>query len=210
MIDTVDPKSMYLHWHAFNSSSPIPCAREMHSTSVHDNTLIITGGRDGTGTLLQDVWILCLQEVIPDHNSNSQDNFLAVLTWEESAVKLPEARCAHAAAFCEHHVYLYGGFTLTGIASDMLELDIYKLDSTWKTCSFDVNLIPTRFGHTMCTLSKQALASFQAHEVYGNLLPMMFRAGKIDEMVGGMLLFGGVDAEQDFGDIWMIRPSQAM
>jgi hypothetical protein len=220
-------------WKRVVDASPSPCPREMFSASIlphlpSNSSLVISGGRT-VDSILSDVWILSGTHPANGKISGSEENVEAdpqsdqtpplldqevLFQWKQlSCYELPHPRCAHTSAIVPifsptqelqenespppplFNLILYGGFTGQGISDDLIQCIFdpsYPSTSPWQPVVSSQN-IPGRFGHVMCLPPSWIRANSkkqQPTEVIG-------RSRKI-------LLYGGIDAEQDYNDLWLI------
>jgi hypothetical protein len=235
----------------------------MHSSCSLLNTMIITGGRNGNGEVLHDVWAL---RVVREAETITRPTAAEAATtttdggfhfvWEQwTDVPLPSIRCAHVSCFVsslptanqiDWRICIFGGFTDRGVSDEVLSLNVdwdmvarkvvpvvvgsdndNKGGSAWRIMSFPTGP-PGRFGHALCSLSYQYLLDLLLNPRYKPLLERAHLVDKItmlgkaseqaltsqDKMFrwkvaagkacGAAFLFGGVSAEQDFADIWLL------
>lgn len=174
MLDT-----FHLEWHRLNSTGP--GAREMHGSAVHGDALYITGGRDGQGRILNDVWRLVLSAASLQHADIERTRAEPRLSWEICpALKLTSGCCAHSSALLpDGQLIIFGGFQEpNGISRTCSIISIKPFEgNAWRTAVFD-GAITERFGHCAC--------------------PVLLSG------IQGMLLFGGVNTQQDLSDLWLI------
>lgn len=196
-----DSSEFYVTWQRLSPSSthPSPCPREMFSAVTVDwdsggSALVIAGGRS-MDAVLSDVWAL--------HPSSPEAQDTCPFTWRRlSAIELPHPRCAHTAAIMpgrEGGVLIYGGFTGLGISEDIIavqldlssEYDSSSGDNKWRVLEPSL-AIGGRFGHSMT----------------GSCSGLLVERGGAAEAVEGVLIFGGIDAEMDYNDLWALTNFQ--
>jgi hypothetical protein len=111
-------------------------------------------------------------------------------------MELPHPRCAHTAVVVpgrEGAVLVYGGFTGLGISEDVIYVQFDLSSSSrssgnrWRVVEPSAS-IGGRFGHSMV----------------GTCSGMQVQRGGMPEAVEGVLIFGGIDAEQDYNDLWCL------
>lgn len=167
------------------TASCIPPAREMHASVVQGNTLYILGGRTSNGELLQDVWSCELQA--------ADDGDGVSVQWRRRPeMSLPLPMCAaQAAAGSDGSIILVGGFTTNGINNTVYVAT--TCNSGWREVSIADTSADTslrgRFGHSVCQAPSWLISPSGSS-------------------VRGVVLFGGVDAERDYGDCWIICESE--
>jgi hypothetical protein len=204
----------------------------MHATLSINDTMVICGGRMESGALLSDLWTLKLLNVSRDvadstsSSSSSTSEATASLIWEEHKdCSLPLPRCAHtinsitSLSSNKSNICIYGGIEGdNGISNNFLSLSfdvvlssssISSVSNSWEKIPITHGSIPARFGHVMTNISSSALHSLTTHSLYGTIIRRDI--GNIynnnisstnDHM--GMMLFGGVNADHDMGDIWLL------
>lgn len=199
--------------------------------------MIISGGRDDSGNILAETWVLrvCLESV-----DDTGPRISAVWAQNE-ALALPKPACAHTSflqqanasgsSSGEGRVLSYialGGFSYDGLAGyvhrvllrmGMEDLEIINADERWTTTKLSSS-VALRFGHCITPISS-SFANALAEDV--KLRPLLsskaiqtlsagFSSSSADIIStttswgGGRaaLVFGGVNAEEDFNDLWMI------
>jgi hypothetical protein len=146
-------------------SNETPGSREMHSTCSYNGSMVITGGRNGEGTILSDVWTLIIRQndIIEKEEldiekqsekeeNNDNINTLFPLQWiKRNDWTLSSSRCAHGAAIVGNKLCVYGGFTGEGIAGDLSTKSIADIPSVsnWIGETSKENTGP-RFGFAIC------------------------------------------------------------
>lgn len=187
-----DWKTVSVHWHQFiPSSSSGPSPREMHSTTVFNNMLVISGGRDSSGEVLSDCWSLHLEEL---------DEGVVQPVWtKQEQLTLPMQTCAHTGITINSSsgeegqivskFVVFGGVTTTGvndtIISTVINLNdenphIINIVNQWITLAA-ASSSSARLGHASCIVT----------------IP-----GTSDSMI---LTLGGSDAEKDYNDAWILK-----
>ena len=171
--------TFHLAWQTLDTSGP--GAREMHGSAVHGDALYITGGRDGQGRILNDVWRLVPAAVSLHHADIERTRAEPRLSWEICpALKLTSGCCAHSSVLLSNDQLInFGGFQeSSGISSTCSIISVQPLEgNAWITTVSD-GAITERFGHCAC--------------------PVLLSG------VQGVLLFGGVNTQQDLSDLWLI------
>jgi hypothetical protein len=181
-LEALDTANIYVEWKSmtYASSLSAPCAREMHSSCVVDDQLYILGGRNHRGEFLDDVWTL---RVV---SSSS-------LEWTKRVeMTLPLGRCSHGASSIQIQpnypsICIYGGLTAAGAIDDKFML--YELSATssstssWQVLPPPSIAIAGRFGLAMCSVS-------------------------VVEADDALMIFGGVNADLDFNDVYLIKASR--
>jgi len=192
-----DSTDFFVTWKLLTPSVSTPCppCREMFSASVvplnassSRTGLLIAGGRNAE-TVLADTWIL------EPHNGDDIGCDECPLNWRKlSSMALPHPRCAHSASVVSAPpvLVLYGGFTGQGISEDViispLDFDDDSTQHMWKLVQ-PSSTIGGRFAHCMCPAPQWLLGS---------------AAGSGIECTNGVLIFGGIDATQDYNDMWLL------
>lgn len=130
-------------------------------------------------------------------------------------------------------IVLFGGFTPNGISTDISVKKFDKshlfVDETqdidpWISIPSNPT-IPERFGHTMCTISSNVIKNLLKNTIYKPIFlssPLPDKLSNLSNYVeanketvddiqkkayrknAGILIFGGVNIESDFGDIWLL------
>lgn len=213
---TDNTTEFFVTWKRLEGLSP--CPREMFSASVlhispQDSALIISGGKT-IDSILSDVWILRGTNVssskISSDGSDESSSEVS-LQWQQLvSLELPHPRCAHASVILPlsqpsqeiqdesnialSSLVLFGGFTGQGISDDIIQHDICLSDSptsSWQPI-ISSQTIPGRFGHVICVPPPWMRAKKQAKSATG-----------LETSGRNILLYGGVDAEQDYNDLWL-------
>ena len=105
-------------------------------------------------------------------------------------MQLLEPLCSHvAASTADGYMVLYGGFTGAGIA-DSLHYVKTETGGPWlRGPASSLGSLEPRFGACLC--SRPVLTDEGSSESRGG--------------DGGVVLFGGVNAENDFSDVWYLK-----
>lgn len=192
-----------------------------------NSSLVITGGRT-VDSILSDVWILSgthQHQVEGKIAGDSEEKVEADQTtslppladqevtfqWQQlPCYELPHPRCAHTSAFIPipsptqeleenpsslFNLVLYGGFTGQGISDDLIQCVFDPLNpstNSWQPVMSSQN-IPGRFGHVMCLPPSWIRANSKKQQ-----------PTEVTERSRRILLYGGIDADQDYNDIWLI------
>lgn len=192
----------------------------MFSSSVYSNSstsssLVIVGGRT-IDSILSDVWILNGRAVVQNSNEESTETKLepeVIFEWQQLLqYELPHPRCAHTSWILSSgqsseignndnnnndnnfEMIIFGGFTGQGISDDIIRcvlnsnFTISSSSPSWIPLETS-QTIPGRFGHVMCQSPSWMIPKKQQKSVFPHLT---------------VLLYGGIDAEQDYNDLWMI------
>jgi hypothetical protein len=189
-----------------------PGCREMQGSCLFQEALLITGGRNDKGEVLSDVWKLYGTHSLPTNYDVTTENMKGMFidhlefSWEKmDNMTLTIGRCAHnLICLDDMSLVLFGGFTSNGeVSNDLLlyhNIDNKESDNniiisknTWITIDInspDNKNIQGRFGSTMCT------TSFLYNPLY------IKKNEEVPEKSLGFLIFGGVDIEHDYSDIW--------
>jgi hypothetical protein len=228
LVSGEEGSDFFVTWKTLPPGSPSPCAREMFSACVvpkhyspspspspAESCLVISGGRS-IESVLSDVWILEPAPTAEASLSSSSPPFM----WRQlSHLELPHPRCAHSGSILpplllhSPAMLLFGGFTGLGISEDIIvcELSAESLAPvssllaetvSWRVVQPasdpDGLSITARFGHSMCPMPSSC------SPVPGDALS--------EETVTpcrGVLVFGGIDAERDYNDMWILEWSDA-
>ena len=185
-------EEFYVTWQSLERDPNGPGGREMHSSCTMNGKLIISGGRNEAGTVLSDTWSL----------SNT-------LKWERRHdLELPVSRCAHGAAVVGDKYCIYGGFTGVGVAGDLATIRLSTEETVFGTvpvdqwvneaCSIDIG---ARFGLALCGAPKWLIHLSTPKKAENAAI-----VSDISYETGGLLVFGGVSVENDFGDVWILSP----
>lgn len=192
----IDTEDFFLTWHRLSyteedNDMKHPNQREMHSScnaniDGYGNGMVICGGRDIDEGLYADCWILrllLLHSDVPPKDNNEKE-CLTKLQWTKlSHLELSTVLCSHSLVAIPSSegplstLCIYGGITHEGLSNHLYTADTRRVEGGWiqSETSF-----PARFGQACC------------------LAPKRFA-------MRGMLVFGGVNAEQDFGDLRLLR-----
>ena len=177
----------FVTWKACASANA-PCGREMHASVVIGDCLFVLGGRSCCGELLNDVWCCRIERDDISGNSGAHWHLRSDLT-------LPMGMCAfEAAAGTDGSIVIIGGFTASGISDIIYSSSINTDAAGWMAVSLSLEsfALRGRFGHAVC----------QAPDW---LLVPSSTADSITTAGAGLLMFGGVDVERDYGDCWMLK-----
>lgn len=186
-------EEFYVTWQLLEKDPNGPGGREMHSSCTINGNLVVSGGRNEAGTVLADTWSL----------SNK-------LKWEKrNDLELPVSRCAHGAAVVGDKYCIYGGFTGVGVEGDLVTKILTTEETVFNTpsavqwvneaCSIDIG---ARFGLALCGAPKWLIHLSTPKKVTDTTPD----ANNISYETGGLLVFGGVSVENDFGDVWVLSP----
>jgi Kelch motif len=175
--------SFFVDWQRLDCPGRVPVPREMHGTCAPaDKTCVyILGGRDERGGILSDVWRLSVCEA----------GQVPPLGWQECpSLRLPTGCCAHTASWVGgNSLCVFGGFREnSGISGELLVADVEDsgLDdgsgAAWvpRLSNRLPSALEPRFGHCASTVRL--------------------------ETTSALLVFGGVNAEKDFADLWVVTP----
>ena len=231
----------------------------MHATcSSPYGSIIISGGRNEKGTVLDDVWELHSTVFSPQTASSTspsssgiQATCGTILKWRKRFdLTLDVPRCAHGAAvMCGFspdynipHLCIIGGFTgITGINSmpdglrfisignNNISENIEERVANW-SAEKGMKTVGPRFGVSVCNATTWVMSWLPSPTSQysptsiddGHLRESLDirsseispgDAGVIEEddiaaiaAFQGMLLFGGVNVERDYSDVWLICP----
>ena len=223
-IEEVEEEGFHVHWTELKSSekSACPSAREMHSTCCNfrpgditsDNcmglssSLFIAGGR-GLEVILDDVWELSTVPNVLEGGTSLTPPGAPFQWYQRQDLTLSSGRCAHGSAILDAGngsmlLSLVGGFTGSSIADDIACVAVESGcgDATQNTKPTQTNWLSTRcgsaigarFGAAVCAAPKWLLNfKFPDHT-----------PSNVEN--GGLLLYGGVNAEKDFGDVLLLLP----
>lgn len=184
-----------------------PGCREMQGCCTTGSYLFISGGRNDRGELLQDIWKLSLEA---SSTSSENENGSPILIWKRAGSLFQFPCCSYGMVFLPHnrdssreessveqkaptlvHEWLiFGGF-MGFISGDLysMPLDVnYEAISevesvfmnsspSWQKVAMSIPSPPARFGHAMCAYPSHSESSF--------------------------VIFGGVAADEDYGDMWI-------
>lgn len=148
---------------------------------------MIAGGR-GLEAVLADVWVL---QHLPA--ASSADGGGDPFVWRHlTEMELPHPRCAHASACVpgSSDLLVCGGFTGMGIAEDVIAARVRPGDNGleaaqgWRPVEAS-QPIGGRFGHCMASTCADLTTAAEG-------------------AVEGVLLFGGIDAVNDYNDMWAL------
>lgn len=206
-------------------SNDNPGCREMHSTSSFNGSMVITGGRNSEGTILSDVWILSIrpndiiekeeldiEKTCEENKNNDNTNTLFPLKWiKRNDWTLSSSRCAHGAAIINNKLCVYGGFTGEGVAGDLSTKVISDLPSSVSNWISETSKDSTgpRFGFALCQVSNIEMLTHKGTKKTS--AKSIAKNGDIGTPIvkngsAGLLVFGGVSAEADYGDVWLFNP----
>jgi hypothetical protein len=137
-----------------------------------------------------------------------------IFQWQQlPCYELPHPRCAHTSALIPipspsqelqedqspppalFNLVLYGGFTGQGISDDLIQCVFdpsFPSTSPWQPVVSPQN-IPGRFGHVMCLPPSWIRANYKKEQ-----------STDVSKLSRRILLYGGIDAEQDYNDLWLI------
>lgn len=216
-VSAIEPESFHLHWYKVESgtTSNNPMGREMHAAVTLPTGLCILGGRDLRGNLLRDCWVLQEQ-----HQSTGPDGSITLAWQVMDDLALPEGMCAHTACCLSLEtqsesestatsspVYLLvcGGLrgqriSTTSLVRRLLFDNAGKVQSKTEWTEHKIEC-PARFGHAACAIRADGIRALRAHPLYGPLLQRGL-GGKARE--AALLLFGGVNEQQDLADLQLI------
>lgn len=200
----------------------------MHSTSATPSgSILIAGGRNEKGDVLSDVWEL---QAADDFESASGAPASPPLQWRQRHdMTLDVPRCAHGAAVVQlqsssvpQHLCIVGGFTGTagpgGMPEDVRVMPMPAGDdgdrdgamlaaaAAWTSIRLPRGIGP-RFGLSVCNAAAWVMsappppspADAEGASLAG--APSDAEAANEDAF-NGFLLFGGVNIERDFADVW--------
>lgn len=221
-----------MEWKALNCGLA-PSPREMHASVAYQNVLLISGGRSEDGPVLSDIWVLSLiPQTFRDvsgcplkwERMDSMNLPSGRCAHSCSIVEVPNNVDGY-----ELYLMILGGFEEGGIASTAMTAKLLLLEREGNRLPFDatetewikVNFIETfglRFGHAICGISQQFMDSLLNNDRYR---PLFLSKPDIQERLSqlkrdpqfskekrlcGIVVFGGVNIEQDFGDLWVLFP----
>jgi hypothetical protein len=122
-------------------------------------------------------------------------------------LELPHPRCAHTAVVSSGDLILFGGFTGQGISEDLIiARDVASIISN---SSPEVNVKSSEkellsqpiSAHWVCLETSRAIDGRFAHSMATISLSL---AKKEETDKSGILIFGGINATQDFNDVWLL------
>jgi len=193
---------------AFAIAGQVPEARNSHSAVVHESrgqTHMILFGGASTSAPLNDLHRLDLSDV-------------AVPAWDRMSVDgpAPEAREMHSATVVQGNMVIAGGRAESGaILSDVWTLSLDEL--SWSRCRVDIK--PPRCAHASAAIGSSILlfggidgqslpSSLSLLDVQGGCTVVSSKPafrGRFgvasSGLNDGLLVFGGVDMEQDYSDL---------
>lgn len=121
-------------WSQVSTSGTPPTARTHHAIAYDSNsdTILLFGGRDATGTLLADTWLLDL----------------GTPTWSQSVYSGPSARMAHGLAYdaTRDEFVLVGG---TNNGGDTILNDTWHFDATGWAAATPTQAAPSSAYHLL-------------------------------------------------------------
>jgi hypothetical protein len=202
-------------------------------SSSANPALVISGGRT-VDSILSDVWILsgrsldekvsATEPTADPQTSPTETTSLhplsppqeVIFQWQQmTSYELPHPRCAHTSALIPipselpddpplYQLLLYGGFTGQGISDDIIQCVFSPSPSscssiTWHPIIPSHN-IPGRFGHVMCLPPPWLRPNSKKPNKSSGAVPAA-TSGAVGRTI---LLYGGIDAEQDYNDLWLI------
>lgn len=205
--DVIDSSEFYVTWQRLipSAATPSPCPREMFSAAVivspanNCTSLVIAGGRSADA-VLSDVWMLQSRE----RGAESSDSDCPFVWRRLLSMELPHPRCAHTTAVVPDSglVLIYGGFTGMGISDDIIVAKVSNMlageegarpgrgrPGPWTVVTPSESL-GGRFGHSMTSTCAD--------------MTVVGTGGAGESRVLGALVFGGIDAEKDFRDVWAL------
>jgi hypothetical protein len=206
--DIVDIKELYVTWIPLPEvASGGPSSREMQAGCVSGSTLFMFGGRRETGEILNDCWALSFEQRPPsDASSDAVVDTSAAPTTDAATTTIPrlpswrrrseldlgQPLCSHVAGCsADGTIVIFGGFNGESISESVYCCaDV----SPWEGGSNrlqEVSLsaaIEPRFGACVCSAPSWLLTARE-------------RTGTSP---AGIVLFGGVNAEHDLNDFWLL------
>jgi len=138
------------------------------------------------------------------------------LAWTRvPALELPHPRCAHTSVVSSGDLILFGGFTGQGISEDLIIAksvnEILAASSSSKSSSNSSGsekelssselLSQPCSDHWVCLDTSRAIDGRFAHAMATVSLSVV---KKEDTGKSGILIFGGINASQDFSDMWLL------
>lgn len=168
----------------------------MHSTTIFNNMLLISGGRDSSGAVLSDCWSLHLED------GGGEEGIQPVWTKQEQ-LTLPMQTCAHTGiaittkpaeeGLLGHKLVVFGGVTTIGINDTIISAvikpndenpHIVDLVSPWIAANTSSSgSLSARLGHASCTVSNMIEGP---------------------TTTAAILTMGGSDTEKDYNDAWLL------
>lgn len=210
---------MFVNWIRMEVPVEVsPGQREMHSTCCYHGRMYIAGGRNET-EVLSDIWCLGSSTA----SSAEGEGSTCPLLWTKlEGFSLDTPRCAHGGAIIPFPsdiagepdivaMCLFGGFTGAGVSADLIMADITPVTSSttsvssttrsicpWKTVNVKGEM-PPRFGLAMCVAPNWVNANTTTSSTGV--------AAVADSSVTrpGLVIFGGVNAERDLNDFWLLQ-----
>ena len=133
------------------------------------------------------------------------------LFWSRvDALELPHPRCAHTAVVSDGDLILFGGFTGQGISEDLIIAknlaEIFASPSSTlsenetETTPSDMLSKPIS-AHWMCLEISRPIDGRFAHCMSAVALSIVKKEETDDN---GIIIFGGINATQDFNDVWIL------
>lgn len=136
------------------------------------------------------------------------------LAWSRvSALELPHPRCAHTSVVSADDLILFGGFTGQGISEDLIiarsvsEILATSSSREASSNSIEKELSPSELlsqpcsDHWVCLDTSRAIDGRFAHAM-ANVSLSVVKKEETDK--SGILIFGGINATQDFNDMWVL------
>lgn len=136
------------------------------------------------------------------------------LAWTRvPALELPHPRCAHTSVVSAGDLVLFGGFTGQGISEDLIIArnvsEILTISSSSEDSSnySEKELSATELlsqpcsDHWLCLDTSRNIDGRFAHAM-ANVSLSVVKKEETDK--GGILIFGGINATQDFNDMWLL------
>ena len=224
----------YVTWQKLESFGASPGKREMHGYAVHNGRLYITGGRDEEGNILQDVWMLEPSEA---ESSSTPLRWVALTHMNFTSPRCAHgcsvvsggnltSNDTPSSVLDYDYLCVYGGFQgSTDLSSD---LSIYPIPrnhtvrntpeegkpQSWESIAL-TRSIEARFGLSMCIapgwtwkltrneMKKDVFSQEDNQE--SNEGSVTVTANQHDDI--GLLVFGGVNIDNDFSDLWLLAKS---
>lgn len=127
-------------WEEIKTSGSLPRRRSNHAACCVANSLVIHGGQDIGEGVLDDIWVLDLDDETND-----------MLEWTriEQTGDIPPPTCRHTAVSHNDLMYIFGGNDLINETNDLYIFDILK-ESWTKVPSKNPQLPPCIDSHSAC------------------------------------------------------------
>lgn len=208
--DIADIKELYVTWIALPeiSADSGPGSREMQAGCVSGSTMYMFGGRRESGEILSDCWALSFEQSVPATDTTSTDNAgsgIAASVAPSSDAATPITRLPSwkrrveldiAQPLCSHVVgcsadgtlVIFGGFNGVSVSESVYCANVSTGTGNRMHEATLSATVESRFGACVCSAPSWLFTSRE----------------RADVAPAGIVLFGGVNAEHDLNDFWLL------